>query len=203
MGTRHIIIVHSDNSNRVAQFGQWDGYPEGQGLTVLRFLRDMNRSQFETNVRQVKSLTADEVGLKWVDAGADPDSNFVNMEISKRFERMYPQLHRDCGAKVLQLIHDQPAGLELFLQIDFVGDGLFCEYAYVIDLDTNKLEVYRGFNRTPLDENERFASFQEKDSKYTPVKFWHAFDLNALPSDDEFLATLTEDTAEAATHSGE
>src|SRR5690606_5458243 len=31
----------------------------------------------------------------------------------------------------------------------FVGDSLFCEWAYVFNLDTGKLEVYRGFQKTP------------------------------------------------------
>ena len=39
---------------------------------------------------------------------------------------------------------------------EFLYDSLFCEWAYIIDLDTQNLEVYRGFNRSPRAEG-RYA----------------------------------------------
>jgi hypothetical protein len=38
MGTRHLIKVIYNKETKVAQYGQWDGYPDGQGLTILNFL---------------------------------------------------------------------------------------------------------------------------------------------------------------------
>lgn len=40
MGARNLTAVYLDGQYKVAQYGQWDGYPEGQGITVLTFLRD-------------------------------------------------------------------------------------------------------------------------------------------------------------------
>ena len=40
MGTRHLICAISDDEYRIAQYGQWDGYPEGQGAAILEFLKD-------------------------------------------------------------------------------------------------------------------------------------------------------------------
>ena len=37
MGTRHLIAVMADGKYQVAQYGQWDGYPSGQGVSVLTF----------------------------------------------------------------------------------------------------------------------------------------------------------------------
>ena len=39
MGTRHLTAVHVDGEYKIAQYGQWDGYPEGQGMTALTFAR--------------------------------------------------------------------------------------------------------------------------------------------------------------------
>lgn len=39
MGTRHLICVFYQGRFVVAQYGQWDGYPEGQGVKILKFLR--------------------------------------------------------------------------------------------------------------------------------------------------------------------
>lgn len=39
---------------------------------------------------------------------------------------------------------------------NFLKDSLFCEFAYIINLDTNKLEIYEGFNLNP-DAAGRYA----------------------------------------------
>ena len=38
MGTRHLIEVKSGGELKVAQYGQWDGYPTGQGIGIANFL---------------------------------------------------------------------------------------------------------------------------------------------------------------------
>jgi hypothetical protein len=35
MGTRHLIAVQLGGEYRVAQYGQWDGYPDSAGIDVL------------------------------------------------------------------------------------------------------------------------------------------------------------------------
>jgi len=32
---------------------------------------------------------------------------------------------------------------------EFIRDSLYCEYAYILNKDTNELEVYRGFQESP------------------------------------------------------
>lgn len=56
MGTRHLTAVFVDGEYKVAQYGQWDGYPEGQGLTCLEFARSVlanktDRAAFAEKVR--------------------------------------------------------------------------------------------------------------------------------------------------------
>lgn len=38
MGTRNSTLVKSKGKVKVAQYGQWDGYPTGQGQTIADFL---------------------------------------------------------------------------------------------------------------------------------------------------------------------
>jgi hypothetical protein len=38
----------------------------------------------------------------------------------------------------------------------FISDSLFCEWAYIVNLDTNCLEVYKGFQKVPHNKG-RFA----------------------------------------------
>ena len=41
MGTRNITRVRSNGEVKINQYCQWDGYPTGRGLDVLKFCRDL------------------------------------------------------------------------------------------------------------------------------------------------------------------
>lgn len=191
MGTRHLTAVFQDGEYKVAQYGQWDGYLEGQGVSILSFLKKgFDKESFAKNLANSEVLTDEQLQDAWTECGADPNSNLVNMEVSARFKEKYPSLSRDTGSDILEYIQEKPVPLSL--DLEFAGDSLFCEWAYVIDLDKNTFEVFQGFNEEPLEETERFAFLKSQESlsgsEYYPVKHLHTFDLNSLPSVDEFLA---------------
>lgn len=194
MGTRNLTCVFVDGSYRVAQYGQWDGYPSGQGLTALNFVRDkMDKELFITNIMRSRFIGENEQVLLWAKIGIDIKARdgFVSMEESALFEKHYPQLHRNCAAKVLDMIQDSQ-GLLLGDQIDFAADSLMCEYAYVIDLDANTFEVFKGFNHEPLNPEDRFYGLEQACADYFPVKMLCQWFLNDLPSDVEFIQRCEE-----------
>jgi hypothetical protein len=63
MGTRHLTMVVSNNETKVAQYGQWDGYPEGQGVTILTFLRSKDSSEYNP-IRCIKKYNLDKLPTK-------------------------------------------------------------------------------------------------------------------------------------------
>lgn len=207
MGTRNMTFVWRNGKYDVAQYCQWDGYPEGQGCTTLRFVRDeMDREKFLAAldkctdydpevVKERYQELADQMSIKF-----NPNDGLISHDLSKAFGRKWPQLHRDMGAEVLKAIQDA-GGLELQrYEIEFAADSLFCEWAYVIDFDKNTLEAYKGFNLEPLDPSERFASLPLREvakdwngceeTQYYPVKLVHSWPLDGLPTDEEFCETL-------------
>lgn len=176
MGTRHLIAVQSGGEYKVAQYGQWDGYPSGQGVDILRFLKNVNRTTFCVEVSKLKFYTSEEYA-----------------ELKDTFEgtKVPTHLSRDTSADILQMIVDGKLSNEkLYNSIDFAGDSLFCEWCYVINLDDNTLEVFAGFNQEKLDPSERFADFDDAVEKYRPVKFKASWSLEALPDEAEFVTTL-------------
>lgn len=189
MGTRHLICVVKDKDYKVAQYGQWDGYPGGQGLTVLNFLKKINRELFERKVADLSWITEEE------------------FKVAELHAEMYPENNRDTSAKILPLIQDSDRPIKLVNQLKFAGDSLFCEWVYVIDLDKNTFEVYEGFNEEPLQNYERFRMFEKRNESieldgqviiqsrqnYYPVKLVKSFELNNLPSSDEFLSFFKYD----------
>lgn len=192
MGTRHLIAVQIDGQYKVAQYGQWDGYPSGQGLDVLAFCRTMDRKAFERKVRAAQWISAEELTRLWREAGASEDG-FIAYDKAQAFSKRRPELSRDTGADILSIVMNSDDGIQLKNSIAFAADSLFCEFAYVIDLDGGTLEVFKGFNEKPLQAGERFASLPITDDcakGYSQVKLMKAYRLDQLPTNDDFLKDL-------------
>ena len=51
---------------------------------------------------------------------------------------------------------------------------------------TNTFEVYKGFNKQPLELNERFYHDGYKSGEYYPIRLIVSFDFASLPSVKEF-----------------
>lgn len=189
MGTRHLIAVQLDGQYRIAQYGQWDGYPSGQGETVLRFLDQMDRPAFEAKLRASRLLSKDELTAL--------SEKFQREQTN--WQRDYPHLSRDAGADILFMVQGAPDGIELKDSIDFAGDSRMCEYAYVIDLDHNVLDVFKGFNKEPLKEGERFKD-SPRGNDYYPVRLSKTYSLSELPTVEQMEADVDppEEDEEAA-----
>jgi len=201
MGTRNLTIVISNGETKVAQYGQWDGYPEGQGKTILGTLKQIIHSgqlgQFKTKIDTLSWLTKEDA---------------EKIENDNEWEVNYPYLSRDCGGQIIEAIHfgtmEVHAGIGerkkvevkvigLTNEEEFAADSLFCEWAYVIDLDKGTLEVFNGFNKEPLTEADRFYPLQERvkerDEKYYPIKLLISYPLEKLPTIEEFLSIDKEE----------
>lgn len=199
MGTRHLICVVKNEEYKVAQYGQWDGQPSGQGVDILNFLQnEMDKTKFENQIDTLSFATEEEQKQTWIEIGAEPNT-MISEEVANKYKELYPEYSVDNGSGILRLIQNSDRLLKLRNSINFANDSLSCEWGYVIDLDKNTFEVYKGRNRTPLDKNERFYFIQEQlkpttvlDTVYYPVKHIISFDLDSLPTEDEFLGNFED-----------
>jgi len=187
MGTRNITMVISEGKIKVAQYGQWDGYPSGQGIRALSFIRSCDAAKFKRSIDKCVFLSSEDIKLLWNEFEPD-DEGYVTYENSKKFSSKYQQLHRDAGSEVLNLIYD--GAYQLKDDQLFAADGLFCEWGYVIDLDKNTFEVYEGCSKDPLSEQDRFFHMQNGNDEYAPIKMVRSFDLCNLPTESEFLEIM-------------
>jgi len=125
MGTRNSTLVKLEGKTKVAQYGQWDGYPTGQGATIQEFLQKVDLKDFKEKVRALRPMTKEEID----EVNENPN-----------WQKEYPYLSRDAGADVLNMI---ARGEVKFLVLDekFKEDGLFCEYWYELDLDNETITM--------------------------------------------------------------
>lgn len=187
MGTRYLTAVYLDGEYKVAQYGQQDGYPRIGGAKALAFARNIvgqeDRNAFKEKVRQCRWMTAEELGSIRCAGKDDP---------SVPVEEMYPELSDRTGADILTLVQSSESGLALLDDLEFAADSLFCEWAWVIDLDKGTFECYQGSNaEIPLTERDRFYFLRDMEEHgYFGIRLAHAWELSNLPDDRTFLETL-------------
>lgn len=198
MGTRHLEAAYINGEYKIAQYGQWDGYPDGQGIETLHFLRDeMDEAAFREKLAASTFIQPQELDDLWKQYGAD-DEGFISLEGSTKMKRDHPELHRDTGAKIFRLVQDAPAGIKIDDSLVFAADGLLCEWVWVIDLDNRTFEGYEGLQKEPLDSGERFFFLEEQaEHGYHPCKLVAKWSLDDLPSDEEFLAAFKSEEDES------
>ena len=196
MGTRNLTAVMLDGEYKIAQYGQWDGYPSGQGVVALAFVSNVEkREKLKRQLEHVHFLTQEEIDKVFADLGL---GEWITEEQAEKLHERLPFLNRDIGAVILTMVancEDRPINLRN--SIDFAKDGLFCEWAYVIDFDKNTFEVYKGFNQDPLPPHERFYGPKDENGYY-PVHCIKIYRLNELPTQKQFLEEMEELTKEPA-----
>ncbi len=219
MGTRNLTVVIHNETPKIAQYGQWDGMPGGQGLTALQFCHDLVasdiRDKFIAQLNKIKFVTDEQIKELYASLGVH--GKFMTESSFRQFNNKYPNFSRDNAAKILNIVLNSEDE-EILLQdyFEFASSSLFCEWAYVIDLDKNTFEVYKGFNdKNPLrciehddcinnkemakecfvkagGKLERFADL-DWEKEYYPVKLAAEFSLLNIPTEEEFLEYFREE----------
>jgi hypothetical protein len=151
MGARSLICVFYKGRFVIAQYTQFDGYPEGegQGMKILNFLLDSaNIERLKDGLQHV--ITLSQEGLQQFKEGvrqdmeARPRSPGPAVYFTKdiciatcKIGEFWPSLARETGAGVLEIVAQATAETRepVALNLEFANDSLYCEWAYVVDLD--------------------------------------------------------------------
>jgi len=121
MGTRHQQkVIDSKGKLRVSQYGQWDGYPSGQGLDILKFLRTFNKKKYDNELQKIEQETEEQT---------------QQVNNSRNWIKEYPYISRDCGANIHQLIQD--GKVKFVRHLDDNEALKWCDGFYTINLKDN------------------------------------------------------------------
>jgi hypothetical protein len=127
MGTRNLTkVIDANGVIKVAQYGQWDGYPSGQGVNAI--VHAYNHRAIEKGLSRVVFATQTEADSLTVGI----DSN------AEDFSTMYPNISRDTCADILGVVAWSIGEVVLIDDSDFEKDTLFCEGVYTIDFQKRK-----------------------------------------------------------------
>jgi hypothetical protein len=192
MSTRGFVGFVVDGTEKIA-YNHSDSYPDGLGLDVLRWLRTADLDAIREQALTLRVVAADS---KPTDEDIERLSGFANRGVGTRdLDDWYVLLRKTQG---------NPKGMLAAGVIEdasgFPADSLFAEWGYVVDLDARALEVFEGFQKQSHDKG-RFAGRQDADDSrrdgYWPVALVSSWPLSALPTDDEFMAAVEPQNAEA------
>ena len=127
MGTRNLTKVIDRNGEiKVAQYGQWDGYPSGQGVNAL--VHAYNHKAIEKGLERVRFATEEEI---------DVLNSTIDFSASN-FSTLYPNISRDTCADILGVVAWSVGEVLLVDNSEFENDDLFCEGVYTIDFQQGK-----------------------------------------------------------------
>lgn len=129
----------------IAQYGQWDGYPESQGLKIWRFVwkNTGDLLRLKAGLDHVKIITDEERDQLIPDLSGNLDP-VLRAQIAAGVDLIPDSLSRNTGAGILELAAQatEKRPVKVVNSLEFINDQLMCEWVYVLDLDANVLEVY-------------------------------------------------------------
>jgi hypothetical protein len=146
MGTRNLTVVKDKSGNtKIAQYGQWDGYPSYSGIQALEFLRNKDwQALLESKLDSVEFVSDEEVDKLYKQFETTDWEN-------KDFLNAYPGLHRDTGIGILAVVANATAPIKSVDNTEFANDTLFCEGIYEVDFSTNKFITIYDDNKVSYD----------------------------------------------------
>ncbi len=214
MGTRGAFGVIIGETEKIG-YNQYDSYPGGLGLENLQVLRKADMEQFR---RLAEAAQVVDESRKPTEEEVLALREFTNVKVADQSLDDWYCLTRETHGSIAFMLD---CGFILDNH-EFPLDSLFCEWAYIVDLDRNVFEVYEGFQESrpttgrwagrPTAEEEaanhkahvEWCAKNGRDpwmpevSPYKAVKLIASWSLDALPSDEHFLACCGEPVAATA-----
>jgi len=156
MGTRGLWGFHYKKKDKLT-YNHFDSYPTGLGQTIKEFVSHHSIKKLEKMALKIKLVNEQEMPTA---TQIRECSRFANLHVGhQKLSDWYCLLRETQG-------HPNAYATKLCYMIDnkkFIQDSLFCEYAYIINLDTKQLEIYIGFQNEP--QNNRYKLTKKKIKK--------------------------------------
>lgn len=202
MSTRGVLGLFSGGVTK-ATYNHSDSYPTGLGKDtaeeLTEALKTIGIDKMRSNFKKIKMIK-------------DEDKQPSNTDIKKYND--YANTHvggpmsNDVVLTWYQLLRETQGTLmpyykgEVVHMIDgksFIGSGLYCEWVYIVNLDTEELEVYKGFQRVKHNEG-RYANMRGykayDGTQYYPAKLIRTYPFDNLPKENEWKIREEEEDNE-------
>lgn len=176
MSTNGAYGFYKNGIDKIA-YNHYDSQYDGLGEDIVKFIKN-------STIEELNDIFEKIILVNEKDIPTDEDVELYEDYLEDAFS--YNELR---NWRVL--LRDIEGDLELYKEevkhmIDNkegLKDSLWCDYGYIINLDTNELEIYRGGQESP--SKNRYSTELPNDSGYYNCRLVHVFSLNNIPSNWE------------------
>lgn len=141
MGTRGTYGYRKNKQDKL-MYNHYDSYPEGLGQNMLEYIKMYSNKEINDICDSIKFV--------------ENDKNFqIQQEMKGKIQSREVYLSSFHEDSTILMPEDN----------GFIKDSLFCEWGYIVNLDTECLEVWRGFQIVSQKGN-RYGRKKNSDGYY-------------------------------------
>lgn len=173
MGTRG-LMGFSYGEEVKAMYNHWDSYPSGLGQNVADWIVGLTDEMLPEAIEKFNRLEAIDEDVPPTEDQKLALMRYANLNVSE-------QTYDDWYALLRETQGNPEETLKAIFYVEgasFADDSLFCEWAYIIDLENRVLEIYKGLQTVPHTSG-RFADLKSTGG-YAPVKLVHTVSFEDL-----------------------
>lgn len=175
MGTRGAFGFLKGGKLKVA-YNHFDSYPSCLGNKILFYVRCNNVAKLNRIFDGIELIN---VAIPPTEEQKRMFSEVADLNVGEQSTNDWYCLFRKFQGK--------PEYYELFGMMPddqaFLLDGLFCEWAYIINLDENSFDIYRGFAKESPSDGifAGYKKIKDRFGEYFPVNRIIKYSLSKLP----------------------
>lgn len=164
MGTRGVFGFHRNGIDKI-MYNHYDSYPSGLGKAVVEFVKKHSVKELNTIFDRIEMISGDQLPTP---EQVKECESYTDLSVSDRSVNDWYCLLRGAQGD----LEAYAGGLKYMIEgANFLEDSLFCEWGYVINLTTKRLEIYRGFQNKPQDNRYKVDERQDNLGDESPGYF--------------------------------
>ena len=195
MSTRGLYGVRKNGMDKCT-YNHCDSYPSYLGHNVVKFcannsVENLNKF-FDNIVLVLEDARPTEAQIKECQK-----AGYADLSVSTQSNNDWYCLLRNLQGNFEEYQKCIDDGSKVYMTdgIDFIQDSLFCEYAYIINLDDEVLEFYEGFQKEPQVDN-RYGTIDDRG--YYPCKLALTIPLDELEDVNKIVKMMECGSEEVA-----
>lgn len=185
MGTRGLYGFRKNAIDKCT-YNHFDSYPDYLGDVMVRFCKETSITEMNDIFDRIILVSNDN---RPTQQQIDECIKYYNGNVSEQSIFDWYCLLRDAQGNP----NVYKNGLKYMIDdSEFIKDSLFCEYAYIINLDTNCLEYWVGFQKKPDEDNRYGTEADDNMNKYYPCKMLAEYPLDTDQTIEEIVADMNK-----------